>query len=323
MAPRSTCYCGEVEFDLNAVATAAAWLKLKVLHLRQDLVYFPGIVNAGFIYETLHEVRKARSSGDAPTLFLANMLCAFGSFQASEPRDYVYAVLGMYKVLSGHDKVPRELVPDYTKSLSEVYRHATKYAIRETGNFDVFNVLHVRTTRVRGSTIESVEPPLPTWVPAWNRDRNDKSVAASLGSKYVAHGGRNVAKILPSLEDCTLVVRGFVYGTLARTSSLLSVEFAEDMLDKLNLLRNMLQSVSGVKRRTDSSIAMTLTAGVDAYQEHIDDAVALERFEAFVECMQREQEVPTLRRLVIKVSVEVDDTAPSLAIQASHVYRLS
>jgi Heterokaryon incompatibility protein (HET) len=75
--------------------------------------------------------------------------------EVTDPRDRIYAVLGLTS--ESLDNFPP---PDYTQSVSEVYRNTVLYLIRHTGKLDVLNqVLEPKQ-----------EPGEPSWVPNWNKD---------------------------------------------------------------------------------------------------------------------------------------------------------
>lgn len=82
---------------------------------------------------------------------LMRLILSARSFQCSDPRDRIYALLGLSKDMS----MPSPIVPDYTKSIKQVYEEATLHLIREEGNMDV--LLDDRADRA--------DAQFPTWVP--------------------------------------------------------------------------------------------------------------------------------------------------------------
>lgn len=75
--------------------------------------------------QLFHRLRKE----DDQNLF--DLLQMAKIFHCSDPRDRVYALLGLAN--DGHTPI----VPDYSKPVSRVYEEATLHLIREEGNVDV------------------------------------------------------------------------------------------------------------------------------------------------------------------------------------------
>ena len=114
-------------------------------------------------------------------------------FEASDPRDTVYAILSICKVNNGHEgqrhsrhttlQVPKSiesdaiLVPDYEKSMIEVYRDFTRYCVATSGSIDIIcrhwapaglsnsAIVGVRILRKRKREKPKVNAKMPSWVP--------------------------------------------------------------------------------------------------------------------------------------------------------------
>ncbi|OJD36452.1 heterokaryon incompatibility protein [Diplodia corticola] len=74
--------------------------------------------------------------------------------QATNLRDKVIALLGLTS-----QECRDALVPDYSKSITQIYAETAKYIIQSTGDL---NILATNTNSDRKSS-----PPLPSWVPDW------------------------------------------------------------------------------------------------------------------------------------------------------------
>jgi hypothetical protein len=93
---------------------------------------------------------------------LLELLMTGREFDATDPRDKVYSVLGLAEVPMTTYRHPdgTSMFPvDYTKSVSEVYQDAAKYFINRDRNLDIMSVL--LSLRNRNST------ELPSWIPDW------------------------------------------------------------------------------------------------------------------------------------------------------------
>ncbi|KAB2581148.1 hypothetical protein DBV05_g146 [Lasiodiplodia theobromae] len=74
--------------------------------------------------------------------------------QATNLRDKVIALLGLTS-----QECRDALIPDYSKSITEIFAEAAKYIIQSTGDL---NILSINTNSSR-----ETDPPLPSWVPDW------------------------------------------------------------------------------------------------------------------------------------------------------------
>ncbi|KAI0115571.1 heterokaryon incompatibility protein-domain-containing protein [Nemania sp. FL0031] len=77
-----------------------------------------------------------------------------GRFYATDQRDIVYAILGLLDA----DPLPPELLPDYTKSLTEVLIDCASFIIAESR---ILTILQYNSIQTEG---------LPSWVPDWRHD---------------------------------------------------------------------------------------------------------------------------------------------------------
>jgi hypothetical protein len=81
-------------------------------------------------------------------------------FRATNPRDKIFALLGMCKDTRDLEKWPIELNPDYDRPLPEVFADVSRYCIRQT---QTLNILHL----IDGMSHTDNES-FPSWVPRWD-----------------------------------------------------------------------------------------------------------------------------------------------------------
>lgn len=106
-------------------------------------------VHSGNVIDGMRRMRAARLKGTVYSM----QACHFRSMsaQATDPRDYVYAKLGLAS--DGHF-----VQPDYTKGVQETYRDFVMGHIEATRSLDIIYF----DARPRQT------PMLPSWVPDWN-----------------------------------------------------------------------------------------------------------------------------------------------------------
>ncbi|KAJ9605788.1 hypothetical protein H2200_009637 [Cladophialophora chaetospira] len=134
-----------------------------------------GSLNALALLET-GDLRRSDVRGqkleDSIDLDLRKVLLTSSSFRASDPRDFIYGVVGMTNAntrrggdLDLHHTPKTIALPiDYTRSVSQVFQDATRYLINRDRRLDV--ILLAFSSRDRGSD-------LPSWTPDWeNLDYN-------------------------------------------------------------------------------------------------------------------------------------------------------
>jgi hypothetical protein len=117
---------------------------------------------------------------------LLDLLMVGREFDATDPRDKIYSVLGLARVLVASPTAtpgPNEMVVDYSKSVSEVYQNLAKYIINRDRNLDILCILLTHRNANSAS--------FPTWVPDWRVPTNDAALMHCwdfFASKYAASG---------------------------------------------------------------------------------------------------------------------------------------
>ncbi|KAF7516569.1 hypothetical protein G7054_g14112 [Neopestalotiopsis clavispora] len=105
-------------------------------------------------------------------------------FQATDPRDYVYGVLGLTSVrttASKSDSTVRSAVlnVDYSQTMSQVFQSAVVYFIRAYGDLGVLSLVDRKN--------RDINRKLPSWTPDWtslqafNADTRWNNMAATIG----------------------------------------------------------------------------------------------------------------------------------------------
>ncbi|KAI2465775.1 heterokaryon incompatibility protein-domain-containing protein [Annulohypoxylon bovei var. microspora] len=91
---------------------------------------------------------------------LSQLLCLVLNFQATDPRDFVYSLLGILP----EDSIERKLIiPDYTVSAAEIFTQITRMFLESTGTLDVITARPAISSSSMGSNHL-----LPSWVPDWS-----------------------------------------------------------------------------------------------------------------------------------------------------------
>jgi hypothetical protein len=88
-----------------------------------------------------------------------SLLLVTHRFLATNPRDRIFALLGMCKETRHPEKWPEELDPDYGKSPSELFTGVTKFCTRQTKNLAILTMVN------ETSTVQ--DKGFPSWVPRY------------------------------------------------------------------------------------------------------------------------------------------------------------
>lgn len=151
----------------------------------------------------LEEMKKSKNP--MPMFSLWELLVTAGSqFEATNPRDKIYALMGM---AADVDVLPK---PDYNLSIGDTYRMFAEHWIANCKGMDVISIAGLQRGDVE----------MPSWVPdwstqswplAWNRYDNEQSLAAN------ASKGLN-AVIKLDADSTRLIVRGAIIDEIAHLS---------------------------------------------------------------------------------------------------------
>ena len=126
---------------------------------------------------------------------LLSVLLAFRDFEATDPRDKVFALLGLVQN-TGHSSL---LLPNYKEPVAKVYEDVVHYHIQSNGNLDILSAA--------GFSKLSVNE-LPSWAPDWRKNRfagadlDYLERDESEGDLYSAKAQRPLALYHPLLLPC-------------------------------------------------------------------------------------------------------------------------
>lgn len=152
---------------------------------------------------------------------------SIGRFNCSEPRDKVYAMIGMAR---HNDKI--KLIPDYSKPVAEVYADAVRHVIREDCNV---NILCLAAGKREW-------PDLPTWAIDFSVSKeNHFSILRNQFDFYAA--GNSRACVGPAGNPNELCVGGFKVDTIDSVFLPQSNIAFKSGMDKLQDLCRILKSL--------------------------------------------------------------------------------
>jgi hypothetical protein len=163
------------------------------------------------LMQNLDTVRKSIQQGSAPALL--QLLKAYRDREATDPRDKLYALLGIAGDLSIY-----RIVPDYSMPFEEVYKASTLQFILAYRSLEVLN-LSFGLSKTSG---------LPSWTPDWRVSPQDSKKAAIRWSHERNLGGYRACGRMPFLvcrRDADLLcVNGLYFDEIVEISDVLDIE---------------------------------------------------------------------------------------------------
>jgi hypothetical protein len=141
-------YCGERLLSFDLLVAAADFTRLPYSKLDMSAQHWGGYL--GFHYGLAEFIRR-REQGENVSIDLRNLLWGTVLLEATRPEDKIYGLYGCAKKLGLG--LP---IPDYTKSVAQVYTGATLACLRQSGNLELLQDCEGAAAAEFG---------LPSWVP--------------------------------------------------------------------------------------------------------------------------------------------------------------
>jgi hypothetical protein len=235
LAPKGVVYCGDLSMDMLQLFRAAVWMQHKQHKLPFDLDAEGGMLNASYMSAYIDHDEGWFSARYGQQVYLADLFRYFRTFDVTDSRDCVYALLGLSRWASRSEPLPAFLTPDYRKPLGEILRDATKMAIYESGDLWLFRYIE--------HGYELTSPALqrmatPSWVPSLFRRPDPKTEPNHMRSAFRANlgmgetGQRIVGKEAGSsagTDADVLSVQGLVVDSVNAIGSVFRPEHFDDV----------------------------------------------------------------------------------------------
>jgi hypothetical protein len=132
--------------------------------------------------------------------------------EATDVRDQVFGLIGLYQASGGLNPLPSALQPDYRKSIPDTLRDATRYAIEEGKRLSILERQPLKRPRSLNQ--------LPGWVPEWFRPFHSDDARALTYTAYACstHEKWSVTTIRNSQDPNILCIQGLQVDTVSQIS---------------------------------------------------------------------------------------------------------
>lgn len=221
--------------------------------------------------------------------------------EATEPKDMVFGVLGLLPHSPALDQRSSLLTPSYAKSLVEVYRDATLFAIQERGTLWV-----LRRLTHRGDEEPDLEG-FPSWVPHYDRKGRKGSHPVQLGPNYTASKGLPMSKPTDTvINPDILLLHGISVSRITQSTSVMSAfqraEAIGELLDTVEKLAYSVPTLGG-NRKSEEAVAVTLVGGRSAQRKTANESEYLD-YQSYKNYIRANRRNPPPPR---KIEPDMDD----------------
>ena len=219
LAVRNKCFWGRKSFPLEAVLWYSTLFGINVNRVRAAL-YSKGLGPAAEMQPLLRTWPEFTPRQFLPLEYfhrLSEMMLA------TEPRDYVFAVVGLYQRLNGILSTPSLLQPDYEKPIFDVYRDATRYMLHCSNHKDKLTGLGgLIFARLRHRSQIDLKSDIASWTVRWDRKYDSSLDFSCIESPSFRAGTpphiRNPTgfrlKIADAVDWNVITLKGFAIGTV-------------------------------------------------------------------------------------------------------------
>lgn len=225
--------------------------------------YHPGVYRASLMY-SLWSVINSETGLAKQRVDFYNLLCETRLFEATDPRDKVFALVGIPTVDTDPEGSYCFVEPDYSKTTEEVFMDVAKRIL--AGKPDSLHLLGAVQYQPHGCKSTAS---LPTWVPNWTLFRS-RSLVPSTGCE---HGLLPASKRV-RMEGLALLVSGVIVDTVTYVESLTSRDDLARMIfclsrawQKINKLFDVYHGDADMRK----AFCSTITAGNNWLGQRVTD----------------------------------------------------
>jgi hypothetical protein len=259
VARSATIMWGEAQISWCWIGLASEWLRTNEYHLLQ---YFgiSGIYNA---YLMEHLSRQEDNS----RFTILRLLGLTRQFGVTDPRDRIFALLGIPSADSGPNIESPLLQPDYSMPVQNLYRKFARLILDRDKSLRILSAVQ------HG---DHIEESLPSWVPSWDSVYCHGLAPSEPGPNHRAADGQPMEEIGTDNVN-HLVLRGIAFDKIVKcTETITQRSFAAHEGNSLEVFAftEMIEEFLGDcwDETRAKSLYWTLTAGKDWYGMLVSDS---------------------------------------------------
>ena len=289
LAPVSVCYRGKFETPLEEVLKVTLWIRHKFFqgfHLQVPFALQWGLSAACTIADMADDSGRYRYFHHPPSLL--NILVDLQEFSAYEPKDRIYAALGLLQRFAKLQSLPPLLMPDYSKPLGHVLRDTTVFGVLDHGNLEI-----LRYVSHRLEELDSVYA--PTWVPRWDRKRT-ADPCLMIYHCWSADAHVPAAVQFSSDDSGLMIAQGRRIGSVDRLTEVMptdSFKYAgetSEIFDVLTAVNTVAYNTDlPIQHFSEQALAVILTGGCNSAVQREDPQELLTSGNAFLDLLNNDR----------------------------------
>lgn len=281
MAPSNTCLLGNYIIDFLDIARASHWIAHKQKFVSKALIVSSGRGTASALFDYVdreHGFHGSRTIAGREHVPLEQLMSDTFELLASDPRDKIYAILGLRDWPNG---VPKLLEPDYIKSEADLFRDASRFALETPGEYGLSGLESLNTLE---EDLRSTD--LVSWAIFPSRAYDSSREPEVLnGGLFRCSGGREQLWSADPGTSSTialevLVVAGISLGEIEVVSPSLTQDIIGDFIALEHWLEAAITLFRAAKSPEIGTIASLLIAGTN-FDEQLathEDLASLDDF---------------------------------------------
>ncbi|KAI1116320.1 heterokaryon incompatibility protein-domain-containing protein [Nemania sp. NC0429] len=222
-----------------------------------------GILNAYFMYR----ISRSQVYFEAPRFIFHQLLTLTRQFKCKDPRDQIFGILGIPTTDQSPAQETPFILPDYTKSIAEVYQEVANRIIDSSGSLKLLSSIQRPAAHRMSDRDESdgYDDGLPSWVPQW-RFLITETLSPMEPSAAFDPAGGQPTKRKHDRDAGALVIRGIEVDKISFVNRRLNyLHFTKQFNNHDELESNELQASHYLSQSDLEYLALTLTAGRDWY----------------------------------------------------------
>jgi hypothetical protein len=292
LAPKSMCYRGKHKIPILDILRVAHLIRMRMSSSEYTPRDYRHIGHASFICKLVDREHGDYWQFEEQTSFLG-LLTLFRGFETSDPRDHIFALLGLWRQQSTSTDQSTLLNPDYSLRVCEVFQNATRCAFRDTEDLGALDSVY-QSDHDFGKW--------PSWVPRWDHEFDFDTDPGYFSASF--HSDNDVKM---SMIDCvdhaaSLCVHGLVFDVVAEVLPAWNIKTTarswrkrlakiEAQVEALPCNNSWIRCPIG---NVEAKVASTLSAGGALSNFLFDDQEALERYRAYKQHLTAYQKFPSV-----------------------------
>lgn len=280
LASDITFICGNTTLSMDLL-----FLGMVLYSVFPDNPLFRGHIISSWTLPQVAEYRVLqRQGGDRPLPGFLHLLSEFRLSDATNPRDHVYALLGLVPPDEQSALDAADYKPDYSKDVSWCYTETAKAICSAAGNL---NILSIPRAPARTAST-SAAGPLPSWVPDWAMKTDiyppthgiESQGAGDAASLFSACG--NCIAWPPQIRgDGSLVISGYVTDSIAEVVSH-TLPFMQEMMEAMMSQMMDEENQEAMEKKMSSGTMGALDFATDLFAMYGSTISGLVEWEEFV-----------------------------------------